>query len=179
MITVENTMLIVIDIQGNLYESMHEKEFLFNNLAMIVKGAQVMEIPILVTEQIPAKLGPTISQLAELLRGIEPIPKSSFSCCSDDGFMKKLKAINRGQILMTGIESHVCVYQTTMDLIDAGYEVNLLADGVSSRTSMNRTVGIERMVNGGAKLSSTEMALFELVKTAEGEKFRQMIRIVK
>ncbi|MBN2514894.1 MAG: hydrolase [Deltaproteobacteria bacterium] len=179
MLTVENTMLIVIDIQGNLYESMHEKEFLFNNLAMIVKGAQVMEIPILVTEQIPEKLGPTIPQLTELLTGIQPVPKASFSCCSDDGFMKELKAINRGQILMTGIESHVCVYQTTMDLIDAGYEVNLLADGVSSRTSMNRAIGIERMVNGGAKLSSTEMALFELVKTAEGDKFRQMIRIVK
>ena len=179
MLTVGNTMLIVIDIQGNLYESMYEKEFLFNNLAMIVKGARVMEIPILMTEQIPAKLGPTIPQLAELLTDIQPIPKASFSCCKDDGFMKELKVINRGQILMTGIESHVCVYQTTMDLVEIGYEVNLLADGVSSRTNMNRTIGIERMVNGGAKLSSTEMALFELVKTAEGEKFRQMIRIVK
>jgi len=179
MLRLENTMLIVIDIQGNLYGSMHEKDLLLENLKKIIWGAHVFELPILVTEQIPEKIGPTISDLAELLPDITPVPKASFSCCQDAGFMKELGAINRGQILITGIECHVCVYQTTLDLIDMGYEVNLVADCVSSRTPDNKTIGIESMIHHGAKLTSMEMALFELMKTAEEERFSKMIKIVK
>jgi nicotinamidase-related amidase len=179
MLTLENTMLIVIDIQGNLYQAMYEKDFLLDNLKKIVKGAKAFDIPILVTEQIPEKLGPTIPELAEFLQEIQPIPKASFSCCGDDGFMRELKAIGRGQILMTGIESHVCVYQTSLDLMARGYEVSVVADCVSSRTLMNREIGVRSLVNQGAKLTSTEMALFELVRIAEGETFSKMIKIVK
>ena len=93
--------------------------------------------------------------------------------------MKELKRINRRQILVTGIEAHVCVYQTTIDLIDSGYEVNLVADCISSRTLMNKTIGIESMIHKGAMLTSTEMALFELMKIAKGDAFSKIIKIVK
>lgn len=179
MLKPENTMLIVIDIQKNLYQAMHEKEFMLENLKKIIKGAKVFDLPILVTEQIPAKIGPTIPEIAELITGIATIPKAHFSCCGDDGFMNELKKIKRGQILMTGIEAHVCVYQTTIDLIERGYEVHLITDCMSSRTEFNKNVAIERMVESRARRSSTEIALFELMKVAAGDTFSQMIKIVK
>ena len=179
MLKPENTMLIVIDIQKNLYQAMHEKEFMLENLKKIIKGAKVFDLPILVTEQIPSKIGPTIPEIAELITGITPIPKAHFSCCGDEEFMSELKKIRRGQILMTGIEAHVCVYQTTLDLIDRGYEVHLIADCISSRTELNKNVAIERMVESRARRSSTEIALFELMKVAAGDTFSQMIKVVK
>lgn len=179
MLKPENSMLIVIDIQGNLYQAMHEKESLLENLKKVIKGSQVFDLPILVTEQIPTKIGPTITEIAQLITGITPIPKAHFSCCGDEGFASKLKKIKRGQILMTGIEAHVCVYQTTLDLIEQGYEVHLITDCISSRTELNKNVAIERLVESGAKRSSTEIALFELMKVAAGETFSQMIKIVK
>ena len=179
MMTLENTMLVVIDVQGNLAQAMYEKEGLFKNLGKIIKGAQILEMPILVTEQVPEKLGPTLPEIAGLLTGIRPITKSSFSCCGNDDFVKELKMINRRQIIVTGIEAHVCVYQTTIDLIDSGYEVNLVADCISSRTLMNKTIGIESMIHKGAMLTSTEMALFELMKIAKGDAFSKIIKIVK
>ena len=179
MLSLENTMLLVVDVQGNLAQAMCEKEFLFENLKRIIKGAHIFDMPVLFTEQIPEKLGPTIPEIAELLPGVQSIHKSTFSCCDDEGFMEKLKTINRGQILVTGIEAHVCVYRTTVDLIDLGYEISLVADCVSSRTAMNKAIGTESMINKGAKLTSTEMALFELMKVAEGDVFSKMIKIVK
>jgi len=179
MLKPENTMLIVIDVQGNLYQAMHEKESLLENLTKIIRGAQVFDLPILVTEQIPSKIGPTIPEIARLITGIVPIPKAHFSCCGEEGFMSELKKIRRGQILMTGIEAHVCVYQTTLDLIEKGYEVHLITDCISSRTASNKVLAIERMVGSGAKRSSMELALFELMKVARGDTFSRMIKIVK
>jgi nicotinamidase-related amidase len=179
MLNQENCTLIVIDIQENLYKAMDEKEPLLENLKKIIKGARVFGLPTLVTEQIPSKIGPTIPEIAELIAGITPTPKAHFSCCGDERFMEELKKIPRGQILMTGIESHVCVLQTTLDLIDMGYEVHLITDCVSSRTALNRQVAIERLVESGAIRSSSEIALFELMKVAAGDTFSRMIKIVK
>lgn len=179
MLTVENTMLLVIDIQGNLALAMHDKQLLFENLKKIIKGAHLLNLPIMVTEQIPEKLGPTLPEIAALFSNTQPIPKSSFSCCGAKHFMKELRAVKRKQVLITGIESHVCVYQTALDLIDLGYEVHLVADCVSSRTAENRSIAIERMKNEGVKLSCTEMALFELLQIAEGDRFREIIKVVK
>jgi nicotinamidase-related amidase len=179
MLTKDTTLLLVIDIQGNLAKGMYERDALYENLQKIIKGIKVLEIPIIVTEQIPEKLGPTISGIASLFDDFRPIPKSSFSCCGDEKIMKAIEGMNRQQILITGIESHVCLYQTTKDLLHMGYDVHIVADCISSRTPENRAIGIERMKEAGAKLTSTEMALFELLKVAEGDKFREIVRIVK
>jgi nicotinamidase-related amidase len=179
MLTIENSLLVVIDIQGNLAQAMHYKNSLFENLKKIISGAQTLNLPIMVTEQIPEKLGATIPELANLFSDFKPIPKASFSCCGEPEFMKKFNSIGRKQILLTGIEAHVCVYQTALELKSLGYDVYLVADCISSRTAENKSIAIARMTSEGVKLTSTEMVLFELLKTAVAEKFREMVKVVK
>lgn len=180
MLTVDNTALLIIDVQGKLAQLMHQKEKLFANLEKIIKGAQVLELPLIWTEQVPEKLGPTSPELAELLiRSAQPISKASFSCCGVEPFVSALAQTKRRQVLVTGIETHICVYQTSVDLLAQGYEVQVVADAVSSRTTENRQLGLDRMHSAGAVLTSTEMALFELLRVAEGDKFRQISKIVK
>ncbi len=179
MLTIENSILVVIDIQDSLAQVMHEKETLFENLEKIIKGATILGIPMIVTEQVPEKLGATIPKISSLLDTVRPIPKSSFSCCGEALFMRELEDIKRTQILVAGIESHVCVYQTTVDLIRKGYEAHIVTDCISSRTADNKTLGIERMTSEGAKPTSVEMALFELLKSAGGDRFRKISRLVK
>ncbi|MDO9529526.1 MAG: hydrolase [Syntrophales bacterium] len=179
MLTLENMALIVVDFQGNLAHSMYEKHQLFENAQKIIKGASVFGIPILAVEQTPDKLGSTIPEIDNLLSGIQHISKTNFNCCDNERFMRELKSLNRNQLLLTGIETHICVYQTTMGLLNMDYEVHIIADAVSSRTVRNRNIGLEKMQDGGASLTSTEIVLFELLKSAEHEKFREVIKIVK
>lgn len=179
MLSLENTVLIIVDVQGRLAHLMHDKEALFENLQRIIKGARVLEIPILWAEQNPEGLGPTIPEVARLLSDIQPISKFSFSCRGSERFMQELEALGRRQVLIAGIEAHVCVYQTTMDLLELGYEVQIVADAVSSRAAENREIGLERMKDAGASLTSTETALFELLKVAKGVKFKEILKIVR
>jgi len=179
MLTVENTVLVVVDVQGKLSRLMHEKEKLFENLRKIIDGAQILENPIILTEQNPEGLGRTIPEIADLLPDVQPVSKFSFSCYGEKGFVEKLEALKRKQVLIVGIESHVCVYQTAMDLLGAGYEVQVVADAVSSRTAENRELGLEKMKSEGAKLTGVEMALFELLRVAEGVKFKGILKVVK
>ena len=179
MLTLENMVLIVVDFQGNLAHSMYEKHQLFENAQKLIKGARVFEAPIIVAEQTPDKLGPTIPEIDNLLSDIQHISKVSFNCCDNNRFMQELKSLNRKQILMSGIETHICLYQTTIGLLNMGYEVHVVADATSSRTVRNRNIGLEKMKAGGASLTSTEIVLFELLVTAEHEKFREIIKIVK
>lgn len=180
MLTIDNTALLVIDVQGKLAQVMHNKESLFANLERLIKGARVLNLPIIWTEQVPEKLGPTTPALAELLADLaRPISKASFSCCGVAPFTEKLAASGRRQVLMTGIETHICVYQTSLDLLSQGYEVQLVTDAVSSRTAENRQLGIERIRAAGGVLTSTEMALFELLRVADGPQFKEIARIVK
>lgn len=176
---VENTTLVVVDIQGNLAQAMTGKDHLFENTKKLIRGAQVFDIPIVVTEQLPEKLGPTIPEIASLLEDCEKITKACFSCCKNQIFMTKLGTQKRRQILLAGIEAHICVYQTAVDLIEAGYEVHCVADAVSSRTAQNRHIGIEKMRSGGAAITSMETVLFELLATAEDSRFKEIFKIVK
>ena len=179
MLKSQDSVLIIVDVQGKLAHRMHRKEVLFEQLQKLIQGAQVLSVPILWVEQNPEGLGPTIPEIADLLSDVEPIPKLSFSCRGCDGFMQALRFLNRGQILIAGIETHVCVYQTAMDLLSSGYEVQIVADAVSSRTEENRKIGLNRIKDAGGALTSTEMALFEMLKVAEGAQFKEILNIVK
>jgi nicotinamidase-related amidase len=180
MLNMENTALVVIDVQGKLAQVMDGKEELFANLKRIIQGVQVLELPIIWTEQLPEKLGDTTPEIAELLqKTAQPISKISFSCCGNQPFMTELERINRKQLLITGIETHICVYQTTIELLGRGYELQLVTDAVASRLPKNKEIGLQRMKEAGAKLTSTEMALFELLRTAEGPQFKSISKIVK
>ena len=179
MLNIENTVLIVIDIQDRLARVMPEKEILIESFQKLLKGVQILGIPIILTEQNPKGLGLTIPEVANLLPGIQPIPKLSFSCCGEERFLQELKALNRRQVLLSGIELHVCVYQTAMDLISLGYEVQVVADCVSSRAAKNREIGLEKIRSAGASLTGTETVLFELLKVAEGAKFKEISQLLK
>jgi nicotinamidase-related amidase len=179
MLQLENTVLLIIDVQDNLAKVMHNKEKLFESLQKTIKGAQALGLPILWVEQNPEGLGPTIPEVADLMPDIKPISKLSFSCCKNDKFMEALKSLNRKQILAAGIEAHICVYQAAVDLLDLGYEVQVITDAVSSRTAENKEIGLQKMKDAGADMTSAETALFELLKLAEGPQFKEIIKIVK
>lgn len=179
MLNADNTILVVIDIQGNLYQSMDDKLFLLENNRKIIRGVSVFGIPLVVTEQTPHKLGPTIPEIGELLGGAALIAKASFSSWKNKDFVRAVKMHTRKDILVAGIEAHVCVYQTVMDMLAEGYRVHVVADAVSSRTARNREIGMARMRDAGAAIVSTEMVLFELLQTAESDKFKDIFKIVK
>jgi nicotinamidase-related amidase len=179
MLDVQNSALVVVDIQGKLAELMHDKEIIFKNVEILIKAAKILEIPILWCQQVPHALGPTIPQLAELLTDCEPIDKASFSCCGHESFKAKLAALTRRQIILTGIETHVCIYQTATDLLAEGYSVDIVADAVSSRTLANKQIALRRLTAQGANITLTEMALFELLKTADHPKFKKIAKLIK
>ena len=179
MLKRDETLLVVIDVQGKLSSLMHGKSALFDNLRRMVKGAQILELPILLTEQYPQGLGPTTPEIAELLVDVEPITKTAFSCCGEVKFNSALDSTGRSQVLLVGIETHVCVHQTALDLIDRGYDVQVVADAVSSRTPENRQIGLDKMAAAGVTITSTETALFELLQVAEGPQFKGVSKLVK
>ncbi|MFA5323444.1 MAG: hydrolase [Smithella sp.] len=179
MISRAAAVLVIIDIQGNLAQAMFDKENLFVNTIKLIKGFKVLNLPVIVTEQIPQKLGKTLPQVAAELDGINPIAKESFSCWNEINFKEHLESLSRRHVVLLGIETHVCVYQTTLDLIANGYNVHLVADAVSSRTPENRQIGIDAMKSAGAHVASTEMVLFELLRTAADPKAKDLFKIVK
>lgn len=179
MLSRTDAVLIIIDIQGNLAQAMYEKENLFVSNLKLIHGFKAFNLPIIFTEQIPQKLGKTLPLISQELNGIVPIAKETFSCWDDRNFNEQLKGLNRRHIVLAGIESHVCVYQTALDLISNGYNVHLVTDAVSSRTPENRKVGIDAIKSAGAQLTSAEMVLFELLRTAADPKFKDIFKIVK
>lgn len=179
MLDVQNCCLVVVDIQGKLAELMHEKEILFSNVQILIKAAKILEIPILWCQQCPQSLGPTTPQIAELLAGCQPIDKADFSCAADHNFKTALTALARTRIILTGIETHVCIYQTAADLLAEGYSVEIVADAVSSRTLANKQIALRRLSAQGANITSTEMTLFQLLKTARHPKFKQIAKLIK
>lgn len=179
MLTTDNTVLIVIDIQDRMFRVMHSKERFLQNLVKLIKGAQVLDIPVILTEQYPAGLGSTLPEINELLPDIKPIEKLCFNCYDEERFRQELELLNRQQVLIAGIEAHICVYQTAMSLLQSGYEVQVVVDCIASREPENKEVCLTKMSHAGISPTTTEMALFELLKVAKGEKFKQISNIVK
>ncbi len=179
MLDIENCSIVVIDVQGKLASLMYDRDALFKNIQILIKAAKILDIPILWCQQAPDALGPTVPEIAELLTDNEPINKASFSCCGDEKFISKLSSINRSQVLLTGIETHVCIYQTAVNLKEKGFAVNVIADAVSSRTLDNKQIALSKMQTMGVNISTTEMALFELLKTADHPHFKQIAKLVR
>lgn len=179
MLSPEQTALVLLDVQGKLAQLMHEREALFANLQRLIQGVRVLGLPVFWLEQYPQGLGPTVPEVARLLTDLQPMVKVSFSACGCGAFRQRLEASGRHQVLLAGIEAHVCVYQTAVDLLAAGYTVEVVGDAVSARTAANRQLGLERMGAAGARRTGVEMALFELLRTAEAPAFKEIARLVK
>jgi nicotinamidase-related amidase len=179
MLDIQKCCLVVVDVQGKLAQLMYEREVLFKNIQILIKAAKSLAIPIIWCQQCPEALGATLPDIANLLTDNKPINKASFSCCSEEQFNSKLKALGRQQVLLCGIEAHVCIYQTAVDLCKKGIKVDVIADAVSSRTLENKQTAISRMKTEGININCTEMALFELLRTAEHPKFKEIAKLIK
>ena len=178
-LTTDNTVLLLIDFQERLFPVMHDKEKLLNNVVKLVKGALALELPMIVTEQYPKGLGPTIPEIKGLMPGFQPVEKVCFSCCDEPAFLERLGGLKHNQVLVAGIEAHICVYQTAAALARAGYQVEVVSDGVASREAENKAATLARLGMMGVSPTTVEMALFELLKVAKGDKFKQISAIVK
>ena len=179
MLVMENMALVVIDVQGKLAYQVHQSIQFMENVMKLVQSARLYKLPVIMAEQCPRDLGFTVPEIRELLPDIVPAEKKTFDACLSEDFLYKIKKCGRDQLLVAGIEAHVCVYQTVSGLLKHGYQVHVASDAVSSRTAWNRDKALERMRELGAVITTTEMSLFELVQIAEGERFRQFIKIVK
>ncbi len=174
MLKAENSVLVVIDVQGKLAEVMHERDELFGNIRRLAESAKHLEVPVLVSEQLPEKLGPTHEEISDLLTDNPVIPKSAFSCCGESQFIKALKSNGKKQVVLSGIEAHICVTQTALELLEQGYTVFVVADAVSSRNPQNKQLAIERLRQHGAEIIVTESAMFEWLRDATHPAFREV-----
>ena len=179
MFQIENSALLVVDVQGRLAHMMHHKEQLFEQVKIMIAAAEILTIPVFWMEQYPKGLGATVDEIKQQLDQCTPYEKLSFSSCGQAQFISDLHASGRRQIIVTGIETHVCVYQTVIDLLAVNYQVAVNQDAVSSRTQANKQLGLERMQQAGAVKTSTEMILFELMKSAEHPRFKQVSQLLK
>jgi nicotinamidase-related amidase len=171
--------LLVLDIQERLLPAMFEPERLVQNALRLIRGARVLGLPVHVTEQYPRGLGSTVSDIAGAFSQFAPFEKVSFSAWGAPGLVSALTAKADTEVILCGIETHVCVCQTCLDLLDGGSRVFVVADAVSSRTAENQRLGLDRMREVGATVVSTEMVLFELLRSAGTEEFKQILAVVK
>ena len=177
----EGALLLVVDVQERLLPAMFEAERVARYGVLLARAARRLDIPVVVTEQYPEKLGPTVAPLREAMGEFMPIAKMLFSACTDET-MRNLNALREGgrtSVLLCGLETHVCVTQTALDLREAGFTVFVPADAVSSRYESDKKAGLERMRGAGAILCSTEMAVFELLREAGTPDFKALLPFIK
>ena len=176
----ERAIVVVVDLQEAFREPIFEFEKIVARAAIVVQAARLLNLPLLVTEQYPQKLGATVPEIKSVLpAGMAIVDKTAFSCCGASVFMEQLERLRRKQVMLCGIETHVCMSQTAHDLLARGYQVHVLEDCTSSRTPQNREIGLAKMRRSGALPSSSEMALFELMVDARHEHFRAISKLVK
>ncbi len=171
----ERTALVVIDVQEAFRPGVDGFADVAAATGILVQGARILGLPVVVTEQYPRGLGETVPEVLEHLEGVDRLPKTVFAATGAEGF----DLDGRGQALVCGIEAHVCVSQTVLALLDQGVEVHVAADAVSSRTPENREIGLHRMEAAGATVTSTEMALFELLGAAGSDEFKAIQGLIK
>jgi nicotinamidase-related amidase len=171
--------LVVVDIQERLLPAIFERERVVQNAVRLLKGAAILRVPFFATEQYRKGLGVTVPEVAGAVAGFTATEKLAFSACGAAGFLPELKTKQVSDVLLCGIEAHVCVSQTCLDLLEAGFRVFVAADAISSRTPENYRFELDRMRAAGAVVVSTEMALFELLEQAGTEEFKQVLGLVK
>lgn len=178
MLNRKNTILVLMDVQGKLAEVVDESDALFANLRRLLTGMKALDIPVIVTEQIPEKLGPTRAELQEFITRA-PISKSSFGCCGEPAFFEAIEQTHRKQIILCGIETHICIYQTALQLQETGHKAYVVTDAVSSRNPSDKAWALRRLECEGVRLTQTEMTLFELLGDAQDPAFKEILKLVK
>ena len=175
----DSTALLLIDVQERILDVMLKKDNLIENCIKLIKGFKVLNLPVFFTEQYPKGLGPTTHFLQKELEGLNPIQKTSFSCIGAGNLFQRLKDNNIKQVVIAGIESHVCVQQTVLDLLANNFQVDVCADAVSSRKETDLNIALERMRNNNVEITSVESVLFELLQESRTEEFKKISAIIK
>ena len=176
----ERTALVVVDLQEKLLPAVANRERVLRNSLLLLNLADVLSLPVVLTTQYSRGLGPTVPEVLEAARGAVPLDKVSFGCFGSPEFLDRLKGLqDRDQLVVAGIESHICVAQTVLGALERGYTVHVASDAVGSRSEENRAVGLGRMERAGALLSSTEMAIYELLGRSDGSAFKRMLPLLK
>lgn len=173
------TALLIIDIQERILPVINNNQMIVENTIKLIKGFKILGLPIYFTEQYPKGLGPTLKSITEELGTLKPFDKMSFSCSGAGDLFDEFRKKNLSQIVVCGIEAHVCVQQTVLDLIENNIQVNLCTDAISSRKENDYNTALDRMRHHGAEVTTTESVLFELLNVCGTDHFKAISKIVK
>lgn len=175
----DHAIFIIIDVQEKLFPVMSQAEKLRDNMVKLIKGMEILKLPFLITQQYTKGLGPTIKPIAEQLKDYLPLEKVSFSCCDEPDFEDKLEEFAKPVAIVSGIEAHVCVLQTVVDMIKMGFTVVVVEDCIDSRKENDKRIAIERMKQEGAFVASYESILFELCRVSDTGEFKAISKLLK
>lgn len=173
------SVLVVIDMQERLLPAMAEPDAVAGRCATLMRAARRLDVAMLVSEQYPKGLGRTVAPLAGLMANDARVEKMHFSCMREPGFAERLGALGRRQVTLCGIETHVCVLQTALDLAQRGYRVSVVADAVGSRQHRDHDIGLRRMADDGVSVVTTEMVVFEWLERAGTKEFKELSALIK
>jgi nicotinamidase-related amidase len=174
-----DSVLLIVDIQDKLAAVMKEKDKVVKNNILLIELSKMLKIPVVVTEQYPKGLGRTVPEIRAVLSEYRPVEKMTFNCCSEPAFLSEIRKHGRKRVIVTGMETHICVLQTTTGLLRDGFIPHVVQDAVCSRTKENWKTGTEFMRDAGAVVTCTETALFQLLKVAGTEEFKAVSRMIK
>lgn len=175
----EDAVGLIIDLQERLVTHMHERDELIAKNRLLIEGLKLLDVPIVLTEQYPRGLGKTVDGIAQLFTHDIPFEKITFSCCDDAAIRSRLQSLGRKTVIIAGIETHVCVLQTVLDLFDKGMSPVVVEDAVSSRSMSDKQVAIRRIEGMGGRTTTVESLLFELMRTAQHPSFKTISALVK
>jgi nicotinamidase-related amidase len=174
-------VIVVIDVQERLFNAMdaERRDDMVTNIKILGTAARRLNVPVIVTEQYPTGLGRTLPELKTILGDVTPLEKTAFSCCGATGFIDRLRELHAEHVIVTGIEAHVCVLLTTLDLLDRGFRVSLVADAVCSRRAANMEIGVAQARQAGAVVTATETVVFQLLGRADTDAFRELSKLLR
>lgn len=174
-------VLVIIDVQERLFNAMdgERRDEMVGNLKILGTTARRLAVPVLLTEQYPKGLGHTLPELRALLDGVTPIEKTAFSCGGVPAFGDRLRALDPSRVILAGMEAHVCVLLTALDLVREGFQVSVVADAVCSRTPANLELGLAQARQAGAVITATETVVFQLLGRADTDAFRELVKLLR
>lgn len=175
----EHSGIVIVDVQTRLLAVMRRREVVVQNIIKLIHLSKLFNLPLILTEQYPRMLGTTVCEIKENLQSYDPIQKMVFDCCQVAHFNNCLESARLQTIILTGVETHICVFQTCINLLERGVTVHVPQDAVDSRTEENWHVGLELMKDAGAVITSTETIIFQILKMAGTKEFKEMLKIIK
>lgn len=179
LLSADDTGIVLLDVQEKLMPVMGRKERVTDNILKLIHLSKLYNLPVILTEQYPKWLGPTISEIKETLSPYNPLEKMHFNCCDAENFNTRLESEGLTNIILTGVESHICICLTCFSLLEKGYNVHVPQDAIDSRTDENWRIGLELMRGAGALITATETVIYQIMKKAGTKEFKAMLKITR